>query len=358
MRQGLATGFQSEAFVRTPGIHPGVLASAMTGLDHFIRDAGGNPDRVLARAGLARHQLSSPTGSIGLVEYCEVIEEAAHATGTDNFGLRFGQQLHPQSLGLIGYIGLTSPTIGAALQNFVEDFKWHQHDTEIRIVEQEEAWRLEYQIRHGAILVRRQNAEMMLGVHQNLIRAACGPNWSPLEVFFEHARPRDWREHENAFGAPVWFEQPCNALLIPKADLARRMPAHDPLLLPLLRQVIRQMAGGRTASSQSVIDQVRAHIALKLPEGDATLDAVSAAMGCPAWLLQRRLRREGVSYLEVLEGVRCELARYHLRENARPISEVALLLGYSEVSAFSRAFRRWFGMSPRCWMKEMPPERG
>lgn len=75
-------------------------------------------------------------------------------------------------------------------------------------------------------------------------------------------------------------------------------------------------------------------------------------MGLTSWSLQRRLREEGLSFTSLVDNVRCEMAKYYLQQHQLPISEMALLLGYSEVSAFSRAFRRWFSISPRQWRQE------
>ena len=71
-----------------------------------------------------------------------------------------------------------------------------------------------------------------------------------------------------------------------------------------------------------------------------------------SWSLQRRLRDLGLSFSTMVDKVRCELATHYLRQHQLPISNLAPLLGYSEVSAFSRAFRRWFGVSPRQWRHE------
>ncbi|MCY1187105.1 HTH-type transcriptional regulator VirS [compost metagenome] len=75
-------------------------------------------------------------------------------------------------------------------------------------------------------------------------------------------------------------------------------------------------------------------------------------MGLASWSLQRRLREQGLTFSSLVDKVRCELATHYLRQQQLPISELAPLLGYSEASAFSRAFRRWFGVSPRQWRQQ------
>ncbi|MBA5236558.1 AraC family transcriptional regulator [Pectobacterium aroidearum] len=327
----------------------GVLAAAATGLGDFIHDSGGDADRIFGISGVDPEQLASPTLSLGLVNYCRVMEEAARNSGVDNFGLRYGKQFKPQSLGLIGYIGLCSDTLEQALHNVVKAFPCHQHDTLTRMVDKGDCWRLDYQVRHGAILHRRQDAELTLGMFLNLIRHVLGKHWAPREVHFEHPRPEMWHEHCKVFDAPVYFDQPYNSLLIPKHHLVRTMPDRDMTLLLVMQDAIRRL--NETSPQQSIVDQVRTQVHLLLMQKEPTLEEVAEKVGLSSWSLQRRLREEGLSFSLLVDKLRCEMATHYLQQKQLPISEMALLLGYSEVSAFSRAFRRWFGISPRQWRK-------
>lgn len=335
------------AAVLNAGCNHGVLAAAASGLGEFITEKGGDVDRIFGVSGIDPEQLASPTLSLGLVNYCRVMEEAARCSGFDNFGLHYGRQFKPQSLGLIGYVGLCSATLEQALHNVVNAFPWHQHDTLTRLTDKGDCWRLDYQVRHGAILCRRQDAELTMGMFMNLIRHVAGRHWAPREVHFEHPRPEQWHEHCKVFDAPVWFEQPCNAMIIPKKDLARAMPESDPMLLLVMQDAIRRL--NSATPRQSVVDRARSQVRLMLMQGEPALPEVAEKMGMSSWSLQRRLREENLSYTALVDKVRCELATWYLQQRQLPVSEMALLLGYSEVSAFSRAFRRWFGVSPRQW---------
>ncbi|ATZ10833.1 AraC family transcriptional regulator [Erwinia amylovora] len=328
----------------------GVLAAAASGLSDFISDSGGDVDRIFGVSGIDPELLAQPTLSLGLINYCRVMEEAARDSDCDNFGLHYGRQFKPQSLGLIGYIGLCSPTLEQALHNVASAFPWHQHDTLTRLVDKGDCWRLDYQVRHGAILCRRQDAELTLGMFLNLIRHVAGRNWAPREVHFEHPRPSQWHEHCKVFDAPVWFDQPFNSLVIPKRDMARAMPDSDPLLLGVMQDAIRRLNSG--CVQQKIVDLARVQVHQALLQGEPLLEEVAEKMGLTSWSLQRRLREEGLSFTSLVDNVRCEMAKYYLQQHQLPISEMALLLGYSEVSAFSRAFRRWFSISPRQWRQE------
>lgn len=333
-----------------PGAHPhqGVLSAAASGLDAFITEHGGDLDRVLGRAGVDPEQLVHPTMSLALPNYCQVLEEAARQTGCEHFGLRYGEQFKPQALGLLGYVGLCSPTLEAALANFAAAFPFHQHDTLIQLVDAGDCYRFDYRITHAAIHERRHDAELTMGMAMNLVRHVLGPGWAPRRVLLEHSRWDNGEQHRVVFGADVAFDQPCNALVIPKSDLAGRvMPGSDPVLLMLVRDAIRQLSG--LPSNDGLPTQVETEIAAQLPGGEPCLEAVALAVGLAPTTLQRRLRDHQCSFTELVERVRRQLAQRYLREGLTSVTRLAALLGYSETSAFSRAFRRWHGVSPRQW---------
>ena len=112
-------------------------------------------------------------------------------------------------LGLIGYAAVSAPTLGAALETFVQLFAHHQQSTLMALSDDQPGYvRLDYRIEVPDIVARRQDAELSLGMFLNIIRECCGSSWAPEEVHFEHPKPEAWKEHENAFDAPVFFSQP------------------------------------------------------------------------------------------------------------------------------------------------------
>ncbi|WP_323113618.1 AraC family transcriptional regulator [Pseudomonas guariconensis] len=329
----------------------GVLSAAASGLEGFVTGVGGDIDLILGRAGVNPESLRQPTLSLPLTNYCQVLEEAARQAHCDNFGLHYGLQFQPQALGLLGYVGLFSNTLEEALRNFAAAFPYHQHDTLIRLVDCGESYRFDYQVRHSAILERRQDAELTMGMALNLIRHVLGKDWAPVAVSFEHARPQDWRVHQQAFGAPVYFDRGCNSMLVPKADLKdQRMPERDANLLFLVQDVLQRL--GAHDQRRNLLDEADAQVRLALSGGEPCLERIAQALELSSAGLQRHLREAGLSFSQLVERVRRELAVHYLRQPKRPVSDLAGLLGYSEASAFSRAFRRWFGVSPRQWRSE------
>jgi AraC-like DNA-binding protein len=325
----------------------GVLASAATGIADHVARLGGDVDTICGRAGIDPAALGQPTVSLDLSAYCSLFEEAARQTGDANFGLWFGNRFKPRDLGLIGYAAVSSPTLGSALENFVQLFACHQGSTLMRIVEPGQGLvRLEYQVHVPDILVRRQDAELSLGMFLNIMREGLGYSWAPLEVHFEHPKPEGWKEHESAFDAPVYFAQLTNALIFRKDLFSRPMPAPDLKLLSIARMCLKSV-GVASVARLSLTDRVKSEVRARLAEGQPALGHIAAALKASPAAIQRELQRNGMTYKDAVEEVRKGLAFVYLRQRELPLSEIAFLLGYSELSAFSRAFARWTGTSPR-----------
>lgn len=325
----------------------GVLSAAATGLSDFILKQGADVEHVFHISDINTQLLESPTLSLQLPNYCQVLENAATLSGCDNFGLYYGQQFQPKALGLIGYIALCSPTLEHALKNMASHFHLHQKDTFTRLIETPDHWRLDYQIQHGAILTRRQDSELTMGMFMNIIRSVLGQNYAPRAIHFEHTRPTDYQEHRKVFNAPVYFDQPYNSILLAKTDMQTAMPDQDPILLTVIQDTLRLL--NTQSHQQKFIDQVRSLIHLSFNHGEPNLECIAHQLNMSNTCLTRKLKSQGTTFSTLVDHVRCEIAEYYMKQQLISISEMAFLLGYSEVSAFSRAFKRWFGITPRQW---------
>ncbi len=333
------------------GAAPVVLASAATGIVDFINRHGGDVDAIFGNAGIAPDLAGSPTLKLRLRSYCDLFEEASRRTQQDNFGLWFGNQFRPRSLGMWGYAAISSPTVGSALENLTGLFRYHQEASILRLVPSADGLiRLEYQIVSPEILWRRQDAELSLGMFLNVIREGCGSHWAPEEVHFEHPKPQLWQDHETAFDAPVYFGQPCNALVFRPALLERPMPSRDLALLAVMQTCLESL-GSRGRGSDGLFDRLTSMIRIRLPDGYPTLEQTAGELRVSTAVVSRELADHGLTYKDAVEAIRRGLAKVYIEQRQLPLTEIAFLLGYSELSAFSRAFSRWMGVSPRAYRR-------
>jgi AraC-like DNA-binding protein len=147
------------------------------------------------------------------------------------------------------------------------------------------------------------------------------------------------------FMGPVHFGAALNGLIFDGSLLDIPIPSCDSALsVKLKRQAEELMEEAQMLGFKA---QVRAALAAELRGGDATAERVASALSLHPKTLSRRLKAEGTTFRRLLDELRMELARRYLRQPGLSVEEVAFLLGYSERSAFHRAFQRWTGQAPR-----------
>lgn len=327
-------------------LSPKVLAAAANGVIEMIDRYHGDVDGIFGRATIDTSQLDSPFNEISLRQYCTLFEEAAAQTGYDNFGLRFGQNFQPKRLGAIGYVAINSPTLSSGLRNFIRYFPAHQDSSILSLEHDKDVLWLTYQIVDPRIARRRQDAELSLGMFCNIFRHALGPGWRPLEVHFEHHLPDGCCEHQTTFDAPVLFGQKVNAIAFKREDLDAEMPGHDPYLFAVIEPFLAERRTLRQ-NPEDFVTALRHEIKLRLGDTTPSLETLADGLGLTSAVLRRRLKDFGVGFNDLVKAARQELALRHVGDHDMPLTEVALALGYSELSAFSRAFRNWTGMSPQ-----------
>ena len=326
------------------GSEPRIAAAAAAGVEGVIGQCGGDAERIIGAARLRPAELHNPSIRLNLNHYCHLFEHAARQTGADDFGLRFGLQYRLEQMGPLGALVLASPNLGAALHNLSAYFPAMQEHSAVRLRGQSGLMALEYQITDGRIAQRRQDAELSIAIFISIFRRCLGAAWAPAEVQFEHLRAADAGAVAGAFNAPVYYAAPRNAILFPRAILAAPMPGASPALLPGLEAGLRQQAAA--AVPADFIGQVLSLIRAGFANGEANIDHAAARLGLSRAGLYRRLALEGADFSELTQRIRRELAESYAAQPGIAFTDLAFLLGYSELSAFSRAFTRWTGLSP------------
>lgn len=323
-----------------------VLASAATGVVDMIEANNGDIDSIFGSTAIRLEDLDSPVHELSLEQFCRLFAEAACQTGNDNFGLHFGAQFEPKKLGAIGYAAISSPTLSAALRNMEKYFPAHQDQSSFGLIQDSDILWLSYKIYDPRITDRRQDAELSMGMFWNVFRRALGKDWSPLEVRFEHGEPENGAEHECVFGAPVLFGRRTNAIAFRRSDLDARMPDRDPYLFSVIEPFLKSRCE-LLDNPETFASIVRNQIKLNLSTAPPTLPEIARLFGLSECQFQHELHAHGLSFQDLLRAARQELSLHYMDDPEMPLTEVALLLGYSELSSFSRAFRNWAGMSPQ-----------
>ena len=319
--------------------------SATLGLTEAIEAAGGDADQILGTFGLDRAAVADPHGFIPSIDFARLLEEAARATGDPCFGLHFGERYHPKDAGVLAYVVLNSPTMAAGFENVARYLRLHNEAATVTFVRGSRWAYLRHVLADIPLQDRRQHTEYSMAVGLGTIRLMAGSEWVPVEAQFEHQAPSDTSEHLRVFGAPVVFGRDRNVLVIERDFCERQVPGADRRLYPILERHLERLLEDMPPEGR-LLASVRKAVGESLRHGDPNLSQVARRVAMGTRTLQRRLRDSGVDFKALVDDTRHRLSLRYLRQRRNTLTEVAYLLGYSEVSAFNRAFKRWTGSTP------------
>jgi AraC-like DNA-binding protein len=329
-----------------------ISIAATIGLLEAITNAGGNPEQIFGRLGVDRSLLAKSEGSIPCAVFAGILEEAARFTGDDCFGMHFGEQFNPRNIGPLAYVALNSPTLGASIQNVGRYL--HVYDSSAKWFFTAEGNRgyIRYLLDKLGNGPLRQSNEHGMTMIVNTLRMMVGSQWSPQEVQFAHEAPKQASEHYRIFRAPVLFGCETNALVIELSFAERAVPAADPQLYQIMKQYLDEVLS-EIPPEDGLFESIRKAIAESMREGDPKLARVAKKLAMGPRTLQRRLKDYGFDFKKLVEDTRQRFAMNYLKDRRNSLTEVAFLLGYSELSAFNRAFKRWTGSTPLDYQRKL-----
>lgn len=265
--------------------------------------------------------------------------------------LRIAQGISARHFGVLGYAALACATLGDALQR-LERYHASVYDVnpaQVRPMAQGVCieWGVE-RGRPGALVDETAVASLV-----QLARDMTGQALAVTLVGFVNAEPADRVPYERFFGGPVLFGQNTTRLVLDLKLLALPLRKSDPGLLALLDQQAERILQDVAvpAPVPAPVELWRATLVSLIRQGQTSLADLAAAHHMSGRSLQRRLAEQGSSFQALLDDTRHRLALGYLRDPALDLAEIALLLGYSEQSAFTRAFRHWTGLAPAQWRK-------
>lgn len=325
---------------------------------HHAAADGWDPGELLAATGFAPEMAADADARIPLALETKLWDEAARRSGDDAFGLHVAETLRPGVFDVLDYAIRTAPTVRAALERLAR-YNRLEHDAAVfTIIDRGPVTRVEHTLRVAGATQSRHAAEFTLASLVVVGRQISGAKITARTVAFRHAAPASRSEHLRVFGVEPSFSQPVNAIELDREALALSVPATDPMLSRVIERHAEALLAARPEPRETASDRVRRILAASLGKGEGSLAAVAEKLKMSERSLQRRLADEGLTFDGLLDDIRRELALRYLADRDITIGEVAYLLGYSEPSAFHRAFKRWTGATPRCAApRREPPSR-
>lgn len=318
-------------------------AAALTNFELVAKECALDARALVAELGLPPRCLDDPDLPVPAPAVAALLERAAQRGHEPAFGLRMAAARRLSNLGPLGLLVRDQPTLRHALGALVHHMHLHNEALTVTL-EQSDGLvtiREETDIEGGA--PTRQAVEMAMGTTFRLLTIFLGEGWRPRLVSFRHPAPPDLQWHHRLFGPAVAFGEEINGIVCNAAELDAPNPGADPVMARYTRLLLEADAGKHPPMS----DRVRRLAVLLLPRGHCRAEVLARHLGVDRRTVANHLAAEHTTFSALIDRMRCELLQRYLTEGARSLSEVSVLLGFSQLSSFSRWHRRQFGRVAR-----------
>lgn len=322
-----------------------IAATVLRVLVEALEEMGIDWRAVLIDCEIDPEQLQDPDARVSQDSFERIWITLQALTDDPCIGLHAGERVHTHAVNLFGYLLMSSATLGAGIrrvaryQQVLTGSPWLEADEDTAST----------RFRIGAAArsddVRAMHAEYVAALIPRMMGWVSDSEIVPEGVSFRHDARGRLDDYTRVLRCDVKFGAPHSEIVFNAATLTRPSQHAEENLARLHEDFAERLLGGR-GEENDVAYRVRRLLVECLESGEADLRFVARALGMGARSLQRQLSREGTTFSELLDGLRCEVAREHLERCQTPIAGVAHLAGFSDVSAFTRAASRWFGATP------------
>lgn len=327
----------------------GIASGLLLPLHQTLLLRGLDADALLAQAHISPSQLLDQHARISQRDTIAFWRLADAACGHDpGLAVAVAGQFNLRALGLLGMAWLASTSLREATRRLVRYYDLVSSIAVLGLQTEGELIWLQYQASPGVPALTHDSWAGVVGAMcRTAYAGASGQAFAPAAVRLAHGRNAGTALLAASLGCAVEVDAACTAVAFSAAQLDAPLPGGHPGMAlnaeKILAATLAELNSGATHN------QVRAHLLTMLPSGQVSRAAVAARMHMTARTLQRRLEGEQSGFAELLQQTRLELAQNLLRDPAHDVQDVAFILGFAEISSFTRAFRRWTGRAPSAW---------
>lgn len=323
---------------RQPTTIGGYAMAIARALDHY----GVDSRRVLAAAGIPPVVSNDPMVRLPVGTLTRLYRLCVEVTNDPYFGLTVARFIHISNLHALGHALAASATLLDFLKRLERYFRIASQTATPGLTVGKEEVTLRMTL---LTAVSAETQDAFMGFVVLSMRQLHKPTFNPLRVGFAHPPPREGGgPYEKLFRAPVEFDQRDPSATFSRAELEQPLAGACAELAQINDNVATQYLARLDKSD--VIARVREKIIEFLPSGDCSRDRVAAALFMSPSTLQFKLTQRDTSFHDILDDTRKELACAYIQQSARSVTEAAFMLGFTDTSNFTRAFKRWTGASP------------
>jgi len=267
------------------------------------------------------------------------------------FALRAAQCWHPSHLGVLGYAWLSSGSLRTALQRMQRYLRLLGQRASCRCEETAEGLRFSLDSGRGDTPVGHVVADFALSIVLSLCRTNLDPSLRAVAAGLRRPPPADRQPYEDYFGCPVIFGAAADYFVLSRRDVDQPLPTSNRELAATFDAILAtQLAELRDGDLEA---RCRAYLLQALTSGEPSEAGLASALAMSRRTLQRKLAEGGLTYRGLLERTRYDLALRYLEDPRKTVTDITFLLGFSEQSAFTRAFKRWHGKAPTAYRERL-----
>lgn len=322
-----------------------IRSGALMGLYPLCQRLQINPLTLLRQEQLPSTVLRTPDLMISYESFAHLLNQGADTANYPLFGMTLASYQGLKTFGPLGSIAAGYDTIQRSLEAIQKHFHFHAQGvtSELRVEGREARLAIDFKLNTNIPLAQLIELSIMLGY--NVLREMAPADMAGACLHLAHSALAPIDEYRKHTPVPILFGQARNAIVFPSAILRERPEPPSEEIRQSMESFLQAQA---TDHEKPLLHTVSALIHELIPAGEATLAAIASLMRTHVRTLQRKLSAEGSDFRTLLDAARFQIARIAL-ERGESITDLALNLGYSELSAFSRAFKRWAGVSPQQW---------
>jgi AraC-like DNA-binding protein len=288
---------------------------------------------------------------VGTEDFQTLVAKALAAVGDEAVGIRAATLIHPGHLGVFGHAWMAGPSLIANFRMLQRYSRVFSESASVEVREAPDAVTVVY-LPSAVSPSPDVQADSQVGGLVHLCRLQYGASFTPLSASLRRPEPNNRRPWDALFGVPVRFSAPENTIRVATSVANKILTSSNKELFDQHYETLALTVADLDRSE--IVGRVRQAIQQLLPSGGVTEEKTAALVNVNPRTLHRRLSDQGYTFRTLLKDVRMTLARRYLGTDQYEVTEVAFMLGYSDASAFSRAFRRWFGASPSAYRESLP----
>jgi len=321
-----------------------VFAPALSYLWESAKNFGLDPDELFTEAGIDPKLRLDVNARVSADQYDRLVWAEKQKSGDDAFAFHLVEHLHPSYMGAMGYAWMTSASLRKAFQRMCRYSRLLADDALIQLQDHGDTLHVLLDSQWDDVRDPDLRERLRFANAVQLCRMNIGDSFKPARIHFMQARPGRPAAYYAFFRCELLFDSDASILVIDSEMADQPLAGFNPQLENLLEQQIVEYLA--RLDKQDIAGRTKSVIFELLPSGLVSIDEIAARLGMSVRTLRRRLKEAGVSFKNLLAETRRELGERYIQDSSLSLTEIAFMLGFSDSSSFSRAYRSWTGQSP------------